>query len=79
MAVRSGGARSRAQTPLVCIERGHGARHGRQEALDAAVHANPGFRDAAAALKGGPKRTTRDTTTGSTAPGTKIVWGWQIP
>ena len=53
--VRSGGARSGAQAPLVCGERGRGARHGRRETLDAAVQADPGHRHAAAALLGRPE------------------------
>ena len=52
---RSGGARRGAQAPLVCSERGCGARHGRREALDVAVQADPGLRDAAAALRGVPE------------------------
>ena len=78
VAVRSGGAQRGIQAPLVCSERRYGARHGRREALDTAVQADPSLRDAAVALRGGPKRTTRDTAKGSTTPETKIVWEWQI-
>ena len=41
--------------PLVCSKRGCGARHGRREALDSAVQADPGLRDAAAALRERPE------------------------
>ena len=80
MAVRSGGAQRETHAPIVCSERGCGARHGIREALNATVQADPSLRDVSAALKGGsPKRTTRDTAHGFTTPGAKIVWGWQIP
>ena len=48
---RKGGHRRR-----LCGERGCGARHGRREALDAAAQADPGIRDAAAALRGRPEQ-----------------------
>ena len=41
--------------PLVCSERGCGARHGIREALEAAVQADPGLRDAAVVLTGRPE------------------------
>ena len=41
--------------PFGCSERGCGARHGRREALEAAIQADPGLRDAAVALKGRPE------------------------
>ena len=55
VAVRSAGARRWIQAPFVCSERGCGARHGRREALEAAVQADPGLRDAAVALTGRPR------------------------
>lgn len=36
-----------------------GARHGRQDTLDTAVQADPGIRDAAASLRGRPRRGRR--------------------
>lgn len=48
MVVRSGGARSGAQSSLVFSERSCGARHGRREGLVEAVQADPGLRDATA-------------------------------
>ena len=41
--------------PFGCSERGCGARHGRREALEAAIQADPGLRDAAVALTGRPE------------------------
>ena len=55
MIARSGGARRGTQAPLVCSERGCGARHGTREALDAAVQTDHGLQDAAAALRGRPE------------------------
>lgn len=47
-----GGGAKGVQAPLACSECECGARHERREALDAAVQADPGLRDAAAALRG---------------------------
>ena len=55
VAVRSGEVRKEAQASLVCSKRGCGARHGRREALDAAVQADPGVRVAAASLRRRPE------------------------
>ena len=49
-AVRRGGA----QAPLLCGARGCTVRHGRREALEAAVQADPGLRVTAARLGGRP-------------------------
>jgi len=49
-AARRGGA----QVPLLCGARGCTARHGRREALEAAVQADPGLRVTAAGLGGRP-------------------------
>ena len=55
LAAGSGGARRGTQAPLVCSERGCGGRHGRRDALDAAVQADSGVRDAAVAVSGRPE------------------------
>ena len=55
VAVRSGGAQRGIQAPFGCSERGCGVRHLRREALEAAVQADPGLRDAAVALTGRPE------------------------
>ena len=52
----SGGAQRGIQAPFVCSERGCEVRHGRREALEAAVQTDPGLRDAAVALTGRPEK-----------------------
>ena len=49
-AVRRGGV----QAPLLCVARGCTVRHGRREALEAAVQADPGLRATAVGLGGIP-------------------------
>ena len=61
VADRSGGVQRRTQGPLVCSERGWEARHGRREALDAPVQADPGLRRCSRRPKGEAQRCRRGT------------------
>lgn len=55
VAVRDGAVQRGAQEPIVCSERGCRAHRGKREAFDAAVQADSGLRDEAAAFRGRPE------------------------